>query len=139
MGRISHPVSIFLDANILFSAALGGEAFALLWDLAKQRKVILHSSSYCLTEARRNIVRKRPAAQSVLENLLTNVRVVPHADQVNFSVDLNAKDLPVLASAVASGVDVLLTGDIRHFGPLMGLPDLPVRVMTIRSFLLVGP
>lgn len=25
-------VTIFLDANILFSAALGGEAFAMLWD-----------------------------------------------------------------------------------------------------------
>ncbi|WP_215862899.1 hypothetical protein [Acidithiobacillus concretivorus] len=71
------------------------------------------------------MAQKRPAAQSVLENLLTNVLVVPLIDQVNFSVDLNAKDLPVLASAVASGVRVLLTGDIRHFGPLMKLSDLP--------------
>ncbi|MHB1580902.1 PIN domain-containing protein [Acidithiobacillus sp.] len=139
MGRISNPVSVFLDANILFSAALGGEAFAMLWELARQHKVILHSSDYCLVEARRNIAHKRPSAQSLLKDCLVSVHVVSHTDQMDFSVDLNAKDLPVLASAVAAGVDVLLTGDMRHFGPLMALPNLPLRIMTIRAFLLEGP
>ncbi|MHB8236211.1 MAG: PIN domain-containing protein [Acidithiobacillus ferrivorans] len=132
-------VTVFLDANILFSAALGGEAFALLWELAQQRKVVLCSSAYCLAEARRNIENKRPSAQTNLEARLADVKVVPHAKNVDFPVDLNAKDLPVLAAAVAAGVDALLTGDVRHFGPLMDLPGRPLRIMTLRAFLLSGP
>ncbi|MHB1581468.1 MAG: PIN domain-containing protein [Acidithiobacillus sp.] len=134
-------VTVFLDAKILFSAALGGEAFALLWELAQQRKVVLRSSAYCLAEARRNIENKRPSAQTNLEARLADVKVVPHAAsvKVDFPVDLNAKDLPVLAAAVAAGVDALLTGDVRHFGPLMDLPGLPLRIMTLRAFLLSDP
>ena len=132
-------VTVFLDANILFSAALGGEAFAMLWDLARQRKVVLCSSAYCLIEARRNIENKRPSALTDLEAKLTDVKVVAHAETVSFPVALNAKDLPVLAAAVAAGVDALLTGDVRHFGPLMTLRDLPLRIMTLREFLLFGP
>lgn len=111
----------------------------LLWELARQHKISLHSSPYCVVEARRNIARKRPAAQSVLEKYLDSVKIVPHTNQMDLSVDLNSKDIPVLASAVAAGVDVLLTGDLRHFGPLMDLPTLPLRIMTLRAFLLAGP
>lgn len=130
------PVGVFLDANILFSAALGGEAFALLWMLAQQEKVTFHSSAYCFMEARRNIENKRAQAITDFETKLADVRIVAHAETVDFTVDLNAKDLPVLAAAVAAGLDVLLTGDIRHFGPLMNRSDLPLRVMTVRDFLL---
>lgn len=130
------PVGVFLDANILFSAALGGEAFALLWALAQQKKVAFHSSTYCLMEARRNIENKRAQAITDFETKLADVQIVAHAETVDFPVALNAKDLPVLAAAVAAGLDVLLTGDIRHFGPLMNRSELPLRVMTVRDFLL---
>ncbi len=129
-------VGVFLDANILFSAALGGEAFTLLWTLAQQKKATLHSSIYCVMEARRNIDNKRAQAITDFETKLVDVRIVAHAGTVDFPVALNAKDLPVLAAAVAAGLDVLLTGDIRHFGPLMTRSDLPLRVMSVRDFLL---
>ncbi|MHB1532126.1 hypothetical protein [Acidithiobacillus sp.] len=129
-------VTVFLDANILFSAAPGGEAFAMLWELSQQKKVALRSSAYWLIEARRNIENKRPQAMPDLETKLADVRVVAHAENVAFPVDLNVKDLPVLAAAVAAGVEALLTGDVRHFGPLMNRRDLPLRVMTLREFLL---
>jgi predicted nucleic acid-binding protein len=131
--------TVFLDANILFSAALGGEAFAMLWELARQRRVVLCSSAYCLIEARRNIENKRPSALGELEAKLTEVRVAAHAENVAFPVDLNTKDLPVLAAAVAAGVDALLTGDVRHFGSLMNLRDLPLRIMSLGDFLLEKP
>ncbi|MHB8247583.1 MAG: PIN domain-containing protein [Acidithiobacillus sp.] len=129
-------VTVFLDANILFSAALGGEAFAMLWELSQQEKVALCSSTYCLIEARRNIGNKCPQAMPDLETKLADVRVVAHAENVAFPVDLNVKDLPVLAAAVAAGVEALLTGDVPHFGPLMNRRDLPLWVMTLREFLL---
>jgi len=63
LGRGRKPLTVFLDANILFSSAIGGDPFAMLWRLAQQKKVLLYSSAYCMMEARRNIERKRPEAQ----------------------------------------------------------------------------
>jgi predicted nucleic acid-binding protein len=64
------PVRIFLDANILFSAALGGRSFALLWELARAEKVTLLTSRYCRIEAERNLSRKRPASLKAFGELL---------------------------------------------------------------------
>ncbi len=41
---------------------------------------------------------------------------------------LPEKDLPVLAACVAGGCGYLVTGDVRHFGGLMGRSDLPETV-----------
>jgi predicted nucleic acid-binding protein len=49
------------------------------------------------------------------------------------------KDAPVLAAALAARADVLVTGDLKHFGPLMQRADLPLRVRSPRAFLLEGP
>jgi uncharacterized protein len=49
------------------------------------------------------------------------------------------KDAPVLAAALAARADVLVTGDLKHFGALMDRDDLPPRVRTPRAFLLEGP
>lgn len=46
------------------------------------------------------------------------------------------RDLPVLAAAVAAGASVLLTGDTRHFKPLMSPQDLPLKVLTPRDSIL---
>ncbi len=136
MGTVRKAVTVFLDANILFSAALGGESFTMPWNLAQQKKIVLHSSAYCIIEARRNIERKRPQALNDFEGKLSSVNAVVSRTTMNFQSDLNEKDRPVLDAAIAAGVDVLLTGDVRHFGPLMKRSDLPLRVMTLRMFLL---
>lgn len=48
------------------------------------------------------------------------------------------KSLPILAASAATGVQVLLTGDTRHFCPLMQRSDLPLSVLTpadlVKSF-----
>ena len=38
-----------------------------------------------------------------------------------------------------AGADVLITGDLKHFGALMERDDLPLRVRSPRAFLLEGP
>jgi hypothetical protein len=48
------------------------------------------------------------------------------------------KDAPVLAAARAARADVLVTGDLKHFGALMDRDDLPLRVRSPRAFLLEG-
>ena len=57
---------VFLDANILFSAALGGPSFALLLELADTRSISLVTSPACVREAETNLERKRPTARPVL-------------------------------------------------------------------------
>lgn len=130
-------LKLFLDANVLFSAALGGRSFALVWRAARVGKVSLVTSVYCLTEAERNVRRKAPAAVDAFRSLREDVRVVEDAhDAPATEVGLPSKDVPVYAAAVETGADMLLTGDLKHFGPLMDRDDLPVRVMTVRTFLL---
>jgi len=49
-----------------------------------------------------------------------------------------SKDAPVLAATARAGAEALITGDLTHFGPLMERDDLPLRVRTVRAFLLEG-
>jgi len=130
---------VFLDANVLFSASLGGEVFEAIWLGARKGRYRLATSPYCLLEARENLARKRPQALRGLKDRLKVVRLVPEAKGEAWMEGLvPEKDLPFLAAAVAAGASVLLTGDTRHFGPLMARQDLPLRVLTpgdfIRSF-----
>ena len=61
---------VFLDANILFSAALGAPSFVLLLELAGTHRISLVTS-----EAETNLERKRPAARPVPSEVLTRVAV----------------------------------------------------------------
>ena len=134
----------FLDANILFSAALGGDSFALLWELARAGKVELITSRYCLLETESNRHRKRPQRLAHHRLLLEHLRIAPDAEMgteltTEAQTLLPEKDIAVYTAAIMTGADVLLTGDRRHFGRLMGRDDLPIAVKTIRTFLLEGP
>ncbi len=129
-----------MDANILFSASLGGESFDLLWKLAETGKVQLITSPDCYTEAVENLRRKSPEHLVALGQRMRYVKLARSGDEyVEWARSLlPEKDAPVLAAAVAAGAAFLITGDRKHFGPLMDREDLPLRVYTIRSFLLYG-
>lgn len=130
----------FLDANVLFSAALGGPSFELLWQVAALGKVELVTSEHCRMEAASNLRIKAPARERRLGELLHDVTPVPEgAPTATSAALLPPDDAPVLDAAVTAGADYLLTGDLRHFGPLMQRDDLGVRVRTVRAFLLAGP
>jgi len=110
---------VFLDANVLVSAAL--TPGSRLHDLWTRPNVRLLGSPYVAEEARRNVV--DPAARERLEALLAALTMLPtEPADVPIADDpgLPAKDRPVLLAAFASAADYLLTGDLTHFGPLMG-------------------
>lgn len=134
-------MKVFVDSNVLFSAALGGQPFLLLWDIARAGKVQLVTTAYCHTEASDNLKHKRPDALECYATLMASVYEVPEdQSELAWAGELvPAKDAPILAAAVAAGADVLVTGDRRHFGQLPERNDLPLRVRTIRAFLLEGP
>ncbi len=109
----------------------------MLWDARRRGLVTFCTSPQCIDEARRNIVRKRPEATARLEASLVDVDVVPAPVAL---VAWAAEKLPeddawVLASAVEAKVEILLTGNTRHFGWMMTRSDLPIRVHTLRAYL----
>jgi predicted nucleic acid-binding protein len=136
------PLIVFLDANVLFSAALGGPAFELIWELARRGRIRLLTSAHCRIEASANLERKRPRSALGLGRLLSEVGLAPEPPSEVLAAArrlVAEKDAAVLAAALAAGADVLVTGDLKHFGALMERDDLPLRVRTPRAFLLEGP
>lgn len=119
---------IFLDANVLFSAAyLENSGLGRLWHLEDAE---LLSSAYAVEEARLNLALDRPPALARLERLTPKLALInPPADlklpagvhQLGASsVQLDSKDRPILLAAIHGKADFLLTGDGRHFGHLYG-------------------
>ena len=118
---------VFLDANILFSAAKSDGAIRqLLRNLTLARHTLV-ADSYVQAEAQRNIAAKADAqAMRDLDTLLSKVAV----STVQFAQSspalqaaalwLPEKDRPVLLAAMALACDVLVTGDSTHFGPGYG-------------------
>lgn len=116
--------SFFLDANVVFSACLSSQGQArALFKLAQAGYCTLVTSSYAIEETRRNLsvkYREHLATLQDLEPLLTTVPEAPPVLVAWASRHVVAKDAPILAAAVASGADYLVTGDQRHFGHLYG-------------------
>lgn len=111
---------IFLDANVLFSAAKSAGAIRqLLHDLHEARHALV-ADEYVATEAHRNITAKADGdAVAYLQALLKAIEVHPvqHAAGAQNAVAwLPEKDRPVLMAAMALKCDALVTGDRTHFG-----------------------
>ena len=111
---------IFLDANILFSAAKSnGAVRQLLSDLHSNGSSLV-ADGYVATEARRNIAAKATGdAADYLEALLSSIEVSsvhPGISMGSLADWLPDKDRPVLLAAISLKCDVLVTGDRTHFG-----------------------
>jgi len=111
---------LFLDANILFTAAHNpqGKA-ALVIELGQAGLWQLVSSAYALEEARRNLALKFPDGLERLDALAQGLRMSPDAARRDCPAGLPDKDCPIYRAAHACRADVLLTGDLRDFGFLM--------------------
>jgi uncharacterized protein len=108
---------LFLDANVLFSAAYKTDARVLrLWRLDD---VLLYSSRYALEEARFNLGDEKQ--QHRLTELSAKLRFCEATERVLPSgVALPQKDAPILLAAINARAHYLVTGDLRHFGPYFG-------------------
>ena len=108
---------LFLDANILFSAAYRRAAGLLqLWKL---RDVRLYSSRYAVEEARINLTEQDQRMR--LNRLSEKVQLFEAAPrQLPHGISLPEKDVPILLAAIEARCTHLLSGDVRHFGPYFG-------------------
>lgn len=114
---------IFLDANILFSAAKSDGAIRRLLLMLQGGGHKLVADRYVLEEARRNLAIKFPAALEVLDALLPTLEMVEmqSADSaLSAKLPLPEKDKPVLMASISAHCQILVTGDQSHFGPLFG-------------------
>jgi uncharacterized protein len=105
---------LFLDANVLFSAAYMAESrLRELWTLPD---VELVTSEYAWEEAHRNLPRAEQRER--LFALAPGLRLVQESGPwaLPNNVILPDKDRPILAAALLSGATHLITGDATHFG-----------------------
>ena len=127
---------VFLDANILFSAAKSNGAIRhLLVRLVSDGHECV-ADTYVLAEARRNLLTKESAAMSALDELANWISIHPLRPQSAPSPStswLPDKDQPILAAAIRLQCDVLVTGDRTHFGAGYGQTFDGVTVHSPRS------
>jgi uncharacterized protein len=129
-------VRIFLDANILFSAAKSGRAIHRLLALLLEARHELWIDEFVITEARRNLELKDPKRVALLEGLVRRMRVAPlrtSGAELHPSLPLVEKDRPILAAAIRLACEALVTGDRTHFGRLYGRSIGGVRVHSPQS------
>lgn len=108
---------LFLDANILFSAAYRqNTGLHGLWQMARRAEIELVTSAYAFEEAHRNL---SGAGQERLAKLIESVEVCASQlppDTIPSLASLPEKDRPILLAAVSARATHLITGDFKHFG-----------------------
>lgn len=127
---------VFLDANILFSAARSAGAVRALLEELQRLGHECCADAYVVEEARRNLAAKAPDAGAALDRLLRRVSVAalqPSGAVPQEAQSLPEKDQPVFTAAMRGGCDVLLTGDRTHFGAWFGKRIAGVAIHSPRS------
>jgi uncharacterized protein len=121
---------LFLDANVLFSAAY--EPNAGLLQFWKLRDVELCSSRYALEEARTNLT-----DEAQRRRLARSARSIQFFDATprQISIALPEKDTPIVLAAIEARATHLITGDIRDFGPYFGKRIEGVLIVTPARYL----
>lgn len=135
-------IRAFLDANIFVAAAASQQGgSALLLEAAKKHRLEIVSSRLALLEAERNIQKKFPSR--VLDRFHRLLREVPllivpspPAEEVRrYHPLIHEKDAPILAAAVSSRADFLVTLDRRDFmSAKLRRASMPLRMVTPREF-----
>ena len=113
---------LFLDANVLFSAAYRpGAGLLALWKL---KNVRLCTSRYALEEARLNLSDEVQRAR--LQKLAARLELFDApSEDLRSAIALPEKDVPIVfaairLAAIRAQATHLLTGDVRHFGAYLG-------------------
>ena len=124
---------LFLDANVLFSAAYRERTGLLrLWELSD---TLVFTSRYAAAEARRNLATQEQ--QKRLDSILERTELTAEGDPRTIDDEelLPKKDRPILRAAVLGKATHLITGDLAHFGRFFGERLQGVMVMPPADYL----
>lgn len=131
-------IRLFLDANVLFTAAHNprGKA-ALVIDLGRRGHWQIATSAFAVEEARRNLARKYPQCLDAFERTVADLLLVDPGPLGDCPLDLPKKDQPIFLAARRGAATHLLTGDLRHFGAAMNVPAQTggILIQTVADFL----
>lgn len=125
-------MKVFLDANVLFSAALPGSLMGRFLEVVRSKAEVV-SNRAAVDEAVRNLDRKFSSRLPHLQSLVQSITVTQFVAELP-GVELVEKDRHILGAAVASRCSHLLTGDERHFQHLFGKAVLGVKVVNAALF-----
>ena len=128
---------LFLDANILFTAAYSPEGLsALLFELRRLDVLVLFTSEHAIEEARVNLQLKQPEALVRFDKLLRSVEMVHTPATSPVVLNIPEDDLSILAAAFSALATHLLTGDKKHFGQYFNKPEQTggLVIQTVRHF-----
>jgi predicted nucleic acid-binding protein len=128
---------LFLDANILFTAAYSPDGLsALLFELRRRRILNVLSSEHAAEEARVNLQLKRPGALSDFDRLLKLTEIVPTPAKCPIPLNLPEDDLAIFGAALGGRATHFITGDRKHLSRYFDRPDHTggVRIQTVRKF-----
>jgi predicted nucleic acid-binding protein len=119
---------VFLDANILFSAAQRHSRMRAFLEVLFDQADCL-TNAYAVEEARRNLELKFPEGLKALERLTGQCEMVSQL-VTDLDVGLPPKDMPILGGAIAGHATHLLTGDEKDFGKFWGKTVQGVKIVS---------
>jgi predicted nucleic acid-binding protein len=119
---------IFLDANILFSAAQSHSRMRAFLEVLFDQADCL-TNEYAIEEARRNLAAKFPDGVKALERLTGRCELISQLVS-DLNVELPLKDVPILGGAIAGEATHLLTGDEKDFGKFLGKTIQGVKIVS---------
>jgi len=136
-------VKVFLDSNVIISGLLSEKSYPrMTLDLCclDLETVQFFTGKYNLIEIERTLKKKLPEALSVYQKYLPILKlsVIPLSEKkhvVKFTKIISPEDAPVLASAIESGMNYLVTGDKKHFTPVKEKKTYPVRIISPSEFI----
>ena len=128
---------LFLDANILFTAAYNPDGLsALLFELRKGNLLQLAASEHAIEEARFNLELKRRNALDRFGGVVELVELIHTPAKCPLALNLPEDDLAIFSAALAGQATHLITGDKKHFGRYFNKPDHTggITIQTVRQF-----
>ena len=134
MGKIS----VFLDSNVLFSAAYSGERSTsyILFKLQEKGLISIFISNFVVLGTANNLQDKRPERLGLLKELMDRTTIL---DDVVIDLpvlsSLPTADRIILSTAVIHGIKYFLTGNTRDFKDLYGKTIGKTIILKPRDFL----
>lgn len=133
---------ILLDGNIIFLAGYSPSSPVHdLIALTRHGDCELVMSAYAQEEVRRNLEVKGPSAwREALAQATEGISVVGEAQRPALELAQHvalsdAPDVPILAAAIHCRGDILISGDRRAFGSLIGTRVAGAQILTLRDAL----
>jgi len=136
-----QKIKVFIDTRVLIAgvASLTGASAAVL-DLCEAESIQMVISRQVLVEADRNFSAKLPGLvnefRQFIRNLVPLMVEDPPAAAVERAASLiDRKDAAILAAAIESKVDFLITLDKKHFLKQKVQRNIPIEICTPSDFL----